>query len=140
MERRAAREAPEQPGRPLVHALLLVAAFAYVSLRLRTLWLATGLATVLIVALTDPSCYYYSFFLLAVPLSRARRSLEMAFVGLAGASQLVVSRYAWVDDRFWWLAGAYVAFASLLLVVFARPPRVSGLLSHLRQPTSREVL
>jgi len=122
----------------LVAAAAMVIAFAYVVMALRSVWLATGLGTVLIVTLTDPSCYYYAFFLLAVPVARARRSLEMAFLGLAGVSQLVISRYAWVDDRFWWLAGAYVAFAALLLVVFARPPRPSFVLAQLRPKQPRE--
>jgi hypothetical protein len=105
-----------------IAAAALVAAFVAVVGRLRTPWLGLGLGVALIVALTDPSCYYYVVFLVAAPLCRARRSLEMALVGLAGVGQLVVMRLSVLDDhRYVILAALYVGFVGLLLGVFGRP-------------------
>lgn len=108
-------------------ASVLVIAFVLVVGKLRTPWLAMSIGVTLIVSLSDPSCYYYSVFLAAVPLCRARRSLEMAFLGLGGVGQLLASQTRWMDDRFLALAALYVAFCVLLLFLFGRPPPWSWL-------------
>jgi hypothetical protein len=91
--------------------------------RIRNLWVALGLSLLLIPAVTDPSCYYYSAFLLAAPLCRVNRSLELALVALAGSGQALSLRMAWTDDRFVAMAALYVVFSIALVAVFAKPPR-----------------
>jgi hypothetical protein len=90
--------------------------------RLRSLWVALCLSLLAIPAMTDPSCYYYSVFLLAVPLSRVIRGAELALVALAGAGQLLRLRFVWFDDRFLALAALYVVAALALVGALARRP------------------
>ena len=77
----------------------------------------------LVVILTEPACYYYSIWLLAAPLARARRSLEMALLALAATGQFLILRERWMDDRFVALAALYVLFGVLLIALFSRRPR-----------------
>lgn len=104
-------------------ALLLVAFFVRALWRVRTLWIALGLSLFLVVVLTEPACYYYSLWLLVAPLAVARRSLEMALLGLAAIGQLLVMQEHWVDDRFVALAALYVVFGLVLVCLFSRPWR-----------------
>ena len=101
-------------------AAALLAGFAYTVWRLRTAWLAVCLGMLPILSVTDPSCYYYSLWLLAAVASRARRSLEMAALGLAATSQIVALRFRPPDERYYAMAAAYVIFSVVLVGMFAR--------------------
>jgi hypothetical protein len=92
--------------------------------RIRSLWIALSVSLLLIPAVTDPSCYYYSVFVLAAPLCLVRRDLSVAMVALAGAGQLLCLRFTWIDDRFVALAAIYVLFAIVLVVALA-PSRLT---------------
>lgn len=102
-------------------AALLLGWFVYTVARMRTLWLAMGLSLLPVVVLTDPSCYYHSMWVLAAVLTRARRSLEMVLVGVAGLGQLIAMRIEWYDDRYFGLAVLYLVLGLLLVFMFSRP-------------------
>lgn len=104
-------------------AALVLLGFALVGLRLHTPWLALALSIVLIAAVSDPSCYYHSYWLLAAPLALARPTVELLLVALAAASQLIALQLRHVDDRFVALSLLYVTFGCLLLALFARRRR-----------------
>jgi hypothetical protein len=91
--------------------------------RIKTPWIALGLSFPLIMALTDPSTYYYSMVVLTVPLARARRSVEILLLGLAASSQLIMLDLKLMDDRYVALSALYLAFGAALLVLFSRPLR-----------------
>ncbi len=90
--------------------------------RLRTPWLAMALSLAAVPILTDPSCYYYSMWVLAAVLCRARRSLEIALVATAGIGQVVVREFGAFDERYVALAALYVALSVLVVLLFARLP------------------
>jgi hypothetical protein len=119
-----ARAARLERLRPLWWATLaaLLIGFVHCAARLRTPWIALGLSAVLIVVLTDPSCYYHSFWILVAPLARARRVLELALLALAAASQLLALQLPFMDDRFTALSLLYVLFGVLLWALFSRRP------------------
>ena len=101
-------------------ALLIL--FAWSVWRLPTTWIAVVLSLLPIVVLTDPSCYYFSIFMIAALLGRARRSLEVAAVGVASIGQLLVLQLPGTELPYVWLAGLYVVFATVMALMFARPP------------------
>jgi hypothetical protein len=115
-------------------AVALTALFAVAVWRIRTLWLSVGLSLLLVITWTDPACYYFSAWVLAAPLTRARRSLELALVGAATTSQLLAARLPNVDDRHVALAALYVLFTVVAVVLFTRPPKTEGWRSLLLAP------
>ena len=104
----------------LVSVGLFAALWVLALVRVRTPWIAVALGAALVPLVTEPASYYYSFVLLAVPLARVLRSLEVALVGLAGAGQLIALRFHWLDDRFVGLSMLHVAFALALIAAFSR--------------------
>ncbi|HMI91223.1 MAG TPA: hypothetical protein VK509_07655, partial [Polyangiales bacterium] len=104
----------------LLAAGLGLLAFALVCVRLHTGWIALALSIVSIFALSDPSCYDHSFWILAAPLARARPVVALLLVALAAASQLVAIQVHAVDERFVALSLLYAVFGCVLLAVFAR--------------------
>jgi hypothetical protein len=94
--------------------------FGWVVWGLRTRFIALALSSVLVFVLTDPSCYYHSLWILALPLCRARPVLESVVLALAAASQLIVLRLPMLDDRFSALSLLYGVFVCVLLAVFTR--------------------
>jgi hypothetical protein len=103
-------------------AALLLGLFVHTVRRLRTPWIALGLSLLPIIALTDPSCYYYSLWILLAPLALARRSLEVVLLGLAAIGQLVALQVTAPDQRYVALAALYVLFTTSIVLGFARPP------------------
>jgi hypothetical protein len=114
----------EHAARPLLWVLLAGAALLFVAAlrRVRTGWVAFCLSQVWLVLLLQLTCYYYAFLLLAAPLARRRRGLELALLGLAALSQLAWAASRYFDDRSLLLSGLAVAFCALLLGGFARWP------------------
>jgi hypothetical protein len=100
--------------------VLLLLVFA--TWRVRAAWLAVALSLALVPALTEPSCYYYSVWVLALPLARARPAVGVTLLGLAAAGDLVVLRYTAFDERYFALALLYVGSSLVLLFSFAESP------------------
>jgi hypothetical protein len=121
----AARRARLAARRPwlLLSAAVIVLAFARCVWRLRTLWIALALGFPLVMALSDPSAYYYSMVVLIAPLSRARRSIEVMLLGLAAGGQLLMLQMPQIDERYVALSALYLLFACVLIALFSRPLR-----------------
>lgn len=109
--------------RPLYRGvqLLVLAAFVYVVWRVRRLWVAQALALAVVISLLEMTCYYYSFFLLAVLLSRIRRGFEQAALFVAGFSQLLVLNNFvsyYYDDRYTAQSALFFLYSLGLLCAF----------------------
>ncbi len=100
---------------------LSVVSLALTVRRLNTLWMSMPLSLLLVAVLTDPSCYYFSLWLIAAVLVSVRRAVAMPLMGLAAAGQLLVLAIAETDLQYAALAAAYLAFSALLVCLFARP-------------------
>ncbi|HEU0054460.1 MAG TPA: glycosyltransferase 87 family protein, partial [Longimicrobium sp.] len=107
--------------RPVLWVLVALALgwFVRVARRARRPWIALGLGQVWPVLLLPLTCYYYAFFVMAAPLTRARRSLEIPLLALAAASQVVWWAFWWNDDRYAALSVLAVAFCCVLLAMFS---------------------
>jgi len=86
---------------------------------LRRTWVATSLAVPLIFVLTDPSAYYYSVWVLLLPLVRVWRPLELVVMAVAAAGQLLSLRYPMPSSRFFGMSVLYGGSALLLFARFA---------------------
>ncbi len=124
---RRARFARLSPWYYLAVALL---SFGFIAAlwKIRSLWIAMALSLLLVPTLTDPSCYYYSVWILAVPLVRVRQSLASALIGVAGAGQLLMLSLGNPEDRYLALAGLYLFASAVLVCMFARKPRIFAML------------
>jgi hypothetical protein len=94
--------------------------------RIKTLWIAMGLSAILVVTVPTLTCYYYSFFLVPVLLSKASRLTGWLSLLCAGVSPLLVLwprvSYQW-DDRFTTQSIVFLGFALVLLLGFLHEPR-----------------
>lgn len=86
--------------------------------QLRTSWLVIPLSLPLISAFTDPSCYYYTVWVLAAVLVKARSSAAVVLLGIAAAGQILVLRFGAPDQRYAALALLYVSSGIAFLLLF----------------------
>ncbi|HVY31223.1 MAG TPA: hypothetical protein VHB79_31920 [Polyangiaceae bacterium] len=110
----------------LVGGVLLVLAAI---IQARQAWAAAALGTALIPLLLDPSNYYYSFFVLLVPLMRKQPALAVLLCVIAAGGQLLGLRFAADASRFFALSCLYVAAALFLALAFVRWPRSARFVS-----------
>jgi len=93
--------------------------------RVKTLWIAMGLSGILVVSIPTLTCYYYSFFLVPVLLSKVSIRTRLLILLAAGVSATVVLwprvSYQW-DDRFTTQSLVFLTFAFALLLGFLRDP------------------
>ncbi len=109
----------------LALALLFVVAFAMAAGRVRTLWLAQVLGLVLVVALLEITCYYYSIFILAALATRVDRRLEWKLLAASALSAWVLvwpRLSATMTDRYATQTALFAALALALLLPFALRP------------------
>jgi hypothetical protein len=116
-------------------AAVVVALVAFAAFHARRTWIAVALALPLVPALTEPSCYYYSVWVLALPLARLRPAVGVTLLGVAAAGQLLGIRSNDYDERYFALALLYVASMLVLLLSFSDVP-----LGHLRAWWQRRLL
>jgi hypothetical protein len=107
----------------------LVALTGWVLVRVRSLWIAVVASLPLVASLAEITCYYWTFFVVAVLLTRLRPRFTYAPLMVAGLSQLLMLTQG---DRF--LPDDLFALESLLFVGLA----IVALLS-LRLPRQRSV-
>jgi hypothetical protein len=86
------------------------------------LWLGVALSTALIPLLLDPSNYYYSFFILLVPLAVQKRALGVLLCVVAAGGQLLSLRFAAPEARFAALSWLYVGVCLVVTLAFVRWP------------------
>ena len=109
--------------KPIYYAVVaaIAVALAFVLRRVKSLWIALCLSVVMVAALVELTCYYYSFFILAALLSRLRRDFEHAALIVAGTSQLVVNipliSY-YYDDRYTVQSMLFFVYGVGLVVAF----------------------
>lgn len=114
-----------QSRQPLAWAVVgvVLALWLAVLRRVRSLWLAQCLGQVWIVVLSQITCYYYAFLVLCAPLTRRRRGLEAALLGVAAVSQALARVLVYNDDRYAALSLLCLVLVLVLLAAFARGRR-----------------
>jgi hypothetical protein len=105
----------------------LAAAIVAVALwQARRGWVGVALATALIPLVLDPANYYYSFFVLLVPLCVQQRALGALMCVVAAGGQLLSLRFAAAEARFVALSALYVGVSLLVALAFLRLPAVGA--------------
>ena len=89
--------------------------------RTKSLWIAAGLSIPLVISLTNLTCYYYCMFLITIPLIMAAPSLGPALLMTAGASQIVLRSFYFIDDQYTAESYLFYAMGLLLLWAYSRP-------------------
>jgi hypothetical protein len=119
---RTARAARFAAARPIAIGLAVagLAFLAWTVRRLRSLWIAGCLGQLAIVLLSQIACYYYAFLVLAAPLTRARRDLELPIFAFAAATQVASLLLPWPDDRYAALSLLTTLFCLGLVAAFRR--------------------
>jgi hypothetical protein len=123
-EAHTAALARRRPSYLAINGFFLLIFFLTVR-RVKTLWIAMGLSSILLVSLPTLTCYYYSFFLVPILLAKASRPVGWLALLTSGAGAILVLwprvSYQW-DDRFTTQSLVYLCFAFLLLLGFLRDP------------------
>jgi hypothetical protein len=98
---------------------LSLAFFVYVVRRVRSLWIAQCLGQIWIILLSQLTCYYYAFMIIAAPLTKVKRSIEAPLFGLALLSQFVWRTFGYNDDKYTALTAISLLFCYGLICAFA---------------------
>jgi len=116
-----------------------MAFFVYVVRRVKSMWLAQCLGQAWIILLAQLTCYYYSFMILAAPLTRARRGIEAPLFGFAALTQFIWMMFGYNDDKYYMLTAASLIFCYGLLCAFAPPElgaRIKKIVGSRGQPAA----
>ena len=107
--------------KPLAYAFLLAtfAMFVAVVRRIKSLWLAQALGQIWIILLSQLTSYYYAFVIIAAPVTRVRRDLEVWLFGFAALTQFIWLSFGYYDDRHAVLTLLTLVFTSFLILSFA---------------------
>jgi hypothetical protein len=89
--------------------------------RTKSLWIAAGLSIPLVISLTNLTCYYYCMFLITIPLIRVVPAMAPALLATAGASQILLRSFYFIDDQYTAESYLFYAMALLLLWGYSRP-------------------
>jgi len=89
--------------------------------RTKALWISAGLALPLVVSLTNLTCYYYCMFLIAAPLYLVAPSIGPALLVTAGASQIILKSFYFIDDQYTAESYLFYTMGILLLWACSRP-------------------
>jgi hypothetical protein len=89
--------------------------------RTKLLWVGLGLSLPLTMALTNLTCYYYSMFIAAAPLVALRPSFGPAYLATSGASQILLIKYYFVDDKYTAQSWLFALLCVVILYVYSRP-------------------
>jgi hypothetical protein len=118
----SARVGARRPLFIVINALVL-AWVAWVLRRIRRLWVGMALGVPLVMSALNLTCYYYAFFIALAVVVRLNRALGPAYLALAGASQILLARFYWIDDRYVAQSLIFYAFALSTLYALSRPMR-----------------
>jgi hypothetical protein len=113
----------KQASKPVFLAInvLMLGWLAWALRRTRLLWVAIALTVPIIPCLSNLTCYYYSIFLAVAVLAKVRPALGPAFLALAGASQVLLWRFYWIDDKYTAESYLFFAFGLCALYAYSRP-------------------
>ncbi|HLV22599.1 MAG TPA: hypothetical protein VKZ49_17025 [Polyangiaceae bacterium] len=85
--------------------------------RTKLLWLGPAMSLPLCISIVNITCYYYSMFLVAAVVAATRPPLGPVLLVGSAASQMLLTKYYWVDDKFtaqswlWYLLGVLVLYS-----------------------------
>src|SRR5262249_45811731 len=81
----AMRNARYDKYKPVAWAIvaLSIAFFAWCLRRVKSMWIALCLGQIFVILMSQLTSYYYAFLIITAPLTRARRQIEVPYVGLA---------------------------------------------------------
>jgi len=123
--------------------LLVFGWTAWALRRTKLLWVGLALTVPLVMALTNVTCYYYSFCIVAAALVVARRQIGPPLLVTSGVSQILLyapNGYYWVDDRYNAQSYLFFAMGLILLFVYSRPfslPRLKAWWDGKREPKDK---
>jgi hypothetical protein len=106
--------------------------------RTKLLWVPIALSLPLTMAMVNTTCYYYCMFIVAAALCAVRPGFAPALLAASGASQILLLRYYFVDDKY--TAQSYLFFLLCLIMLYAysRPFSMERLRAWLaRKPEPR---
>jgi hypothetical protein len=101
--------------------------------RTKLLWVGMALSCLLVMSAVQLTCYYFSMFILAAALARARPGLGPVVLIGSGASMIIGSAgsihsmFYWIDDKFTAQSYLFFLFGALLLYAHSRPFSVERL-------------
>jgi hypothetical protein len=107
--------------KPVAYGLLGLTLVVFVAVvrRIKSLWVAQALGQIWIVLLSQLTNYYYSFVIIAAPLTRVRRDLELWLFGFAALTQFIYLSFGYNDDRYTVLTLVTLIFNLFLVLSFA---------------------
>lgn len=107
--------------KPVAYGILALSAalFVLVVRRIKSTWLALALAQIWIVLLSQLTSYYYAFIILAAPITRVRRDLEVWIFSFAALTQFVWLSFRFIDDRYTALSLVTLLFCYAMLLSLA---------------------
>jgi hypothetical protein len=105
----------------LAIAALSFAWMAWALRRTKLLWVGMALSLPLTFSLLNLACYYQCQFMAAAVLVALSPALGPAYLALAGASQVLATRFYWYDDRHAALSLLFFAFCVCMLYALSRP-------------------
>jgi hypothetical protein len=122
-EWKAGRSAREDAWKPVHRALLVVIGLwtMWALRRTKLLWLGVPMGLMMAMSATNLTCYYYSMFLLGAVLIEARPAFGPAFLVASAASEIVLSKYFWIDDKYVAMSWLYLVLSAMMLFVYSRP-------------------
>jgi hypothetical protein len=131
---KAGRTERKHAYRPLFLAInaFLLGWLAWALHRTKLLWVGLALSVPIIISLTNLTCYYFSVFLAVAVLIRPRPALGPAYLALAGASQVLLGRFYWIDDKYTAQSYLFFAFGLCVLYAYSRPFKLAEALASVR--------
>ena len=105
----------------------VLAWMAWALRRTKLLWVASALSLPLVLSLTNLTCYYYSMFIIAAALVAARPAVGPALLAAAGASQVLLRTFFYIDDKYTALSYLFYALSLSFLWIYSRPFSVERL-------------
>jgi hypothetical protein len=110
----------------------LIGWLAWALHRTKLLWVGLAMSVPMIISLTNLTCYYFSVFLAVAALVRPRPALGPAYLALAGASQVLLGRFYWIDDKYTAESYLFFAFSLCMFYAYSRPFKLSELWASVR--------
>lgn len=109
--------------RPLLLAsnVMVLGWLAWALRRTKLLWIGMALSVPLMISVLSLTCYYYGFFVAPAALVLLSPALGPAYLALAGASQILLTRLYWMDDKYGALSLLFYAFGLCTLYALSRP-------------------
>jgi hypothetical protein len=95
--------------------------------RTKALWVGLAIGPPIVMALTNLTCYYYSYFMVSAALVVLRRPIGPVMLVASGASQLLLDSYYWVDDKYNAQSWLFFVLALLILFAYSRPLSIERL-------------